>query len=289
MLVYRVVPGYWGTRLTSKYIATPSEDAFYDLGYVNIHNGYSYFNIGSSLNPVNSFDDIQEDCKYFYLFPWDALLNSEYIGNVYSDMEISILEYDIPKEVLIECLGFGYYDGCQIPEFKIPISLLRNNNPILRKYDDELLNQLLEAFQKRAQIFFEKIKPFLIQQLNNQEISQKRYEFIEKNMHETDQTELLKLYQLRLENLGTFFKCEYITGRYALLFGKDLEDIRYREDIQTIINDSLPFFTNDTYQTWMDYWKSSKDPYTVGYTFTKLKKYIIQNYLQIDKERTLKK
>ena len=82
MLVYRVVPGYWGTRLTSGYIATPPEDAFYDLGYLNMNNGCPYFNMGSGLDAVNSFDYVEEDCKYFYLFPWDALLNSKYIGNV---------------------------------------------------------------------------------------------------------------------------------------------------------------------------------------------------------------
>ncbi len=289
MLVYRVVPGYWGTRLTSGYIATPPEDAFYDLGYLNMNNGCPYFNMGSGLDAVNSFDYVEEDCKYFYLFPWDALLNSKYIGNIYSDMEISILEYDIPQDILIECLGFGYYDGCHIPEFQIPTSKLRNNNPIFQKCDDELFNQLLGAFQKRAQMFFEKIRPFLMQQLNDQEISQQRYEQIEKNMHVSSQAELLNLYESRLNNLDTFFKCEYITGRYTLFFGEDLEDIRYREDIKAVINDSLPFFTNDTYQKWMDYWEATKNHQIVRYTFDTLKEYIIQNYLQNDRGRILQK
>ena len=163
------------------------------------------------------------------------------------------------------------------------------NNPIFQKCDDELLNQLLGAIQKRAQMFFEKIRPFLMQQLNDQEISQQRYEQIEKNMHISSQAELLNLYESRLNKLGTFFKCEYITGRYALLFGENLEDIRYREDIKAVINDSLPFFTNDTYQKWMDYWEATKNHRIVGYTFDTLKEYIIQNYLQNDRGRILQK
>ena len=69
-------------------------------------------------------------------------------------------------------------------------------------------------------MFFEKIRPFLMQQLNDQEISQQRYEQIEKNMHISSQAELLNLYESRLNKLGTFFKCEYITGRYALFLEK---------------------------------------------------------------------
>ena len=74
-----------------------------------------------------------------------------------------------------------------------------------------------------------------------------------------------------------------------MFFGEDLEDIRYREDIKAVINDSLPFFTNDTYQKWMDYWEATKNHRIVGYTFDTLKEYIIQNYLQNDRGRILQK
>lgn len=276
MLVYRVVPGYWGVRLTSGYLAASSEDAFYDLGYLNIQKGGSYFNTGDF---VNSFAYNREECKYFFLFPWDALLNSKYMMD---DMEINILEYDIPQKLLIECLGFGYYDGWKIPEFRIPLSMLRNNNPIFQECDDEVINKLLGVFQRRAQVFFERIKPFLMQRLNTQKISQQRYEYIEKKMQETNQAELLNIYKTRLEHLGTFFKCEYITGRYALFFGNDIKKIRYSTGIQNVINDSLLFLTNDTYQEWIDYWKAIQDPFVEGN-----KSYIIQNYLNNDKGRML--
>lgn len=274
MLVYRVVPGYWGTRISSGWLGGSSEDAFYDLGYINMPKGPSYFKTGSYWGgSVNSFTYKHEECKYFFLFPWDALLYSKYIGfnsSFYSNLEISILEYDIPGDILIKYLGFGYYHDLLVPEFCIPINILKDNNPIIKEYDEELINKILDRYQERSSTYFEKIKPYLKYELIEKRNHPKTYDYYESLMKSKNKEELLMIYEGRLEPLGNSFKCSYITNRYSLFWGKNAVKLLEQENITEIFNGS--FLTKDTYQEWLDYYKSRE---IMGD-----KDYIIENYLE---------
>lgn len=279
MLVYRVVPGYWGTRISSGWLDASSEDAFYDLGYINIPKGSSYFKINNTYNNVNSFN-YSEECKSFFLFPWDALLYSKYIGfnlSCYSNLEISILEYDIPSDILIKYLGFGYYNNLLVPEFSIPLSVLNGDNPLIKEYDEELINKLLEVYQKRATAYFDKIKPYLQYELIEKGNNQKGYAYYENLMHSKNKEKLLTIYQNRLESLGTSFKCAYITNRYSLFWGKNATKLLEEEKFEEIFNGS--FLTEDTYQNWFNYYKSRE---IIGD-----EDYLIKNYLENDEKRLL--
>ncbi len=279
MLVYRVVPGYWGTRISSGWLGGSSEDAFYDLGYINIPKGSSYFKINNAYTSVNNFN-YSEECKSFFLFPWDALLYSKYIGfnlSSYSNLEISILEYDIPNDILIKYLGFGYYGNLLVPEFSIPLSALNDNNPIIKEYDEELINKILEKYQERSCTYFEKIKPYLEYELIKKSHNQEGYDYMENLMKSKNKEELLMIYEGRLESLGNSFKCSYITNRYSLFWGKNAIKLLEQENITEIFNGS--FLTEDTYQEWLKYYKSRE---IMGD-----KDYIIENYLENAERRLL--
>lgn len=107
MKIYRVVPNSFTTnkRLDSLE-STGFEDIYYKMGYSSFlgKRGYHMYN---SLS-----DSIKGEGKYFYLFFDDALLQGNNLIQGFHRLKAdtcSIIEYDIPEDIILKNIGFGDY------------------------------------------------------------------------------------------------------------------------------------------------------------------------------------
>ena len=57
-------------------------------------------------------DDLSEEGKYFYLFAEDAIIQGNDLLGKYHRLTIDtflVVEYDIPKEIILKNIGYGDY------------------------------------------------------------------------------------------------------------------------------------------------------------------------------------
>lgn len=143
-LVYRAVPSLSSSIRKFEDLEPKNasiESVLYQLGFVDFEYCYRFFK--SSDEILNTFQIGGEECKYFYLFPQDAvMLPHSCIEYAAYGREWEILEYDIPEDILLDYCGYGFYDGKAIIEFCIPKKVFENNENI--KIDDDLLTQKIE-------------------------------------------------------------------------------------------------------------------------------------------------
>lgn len=122
-LVYRTVPSL---AKTSKKFGTLNkeqqniEGILYDLGYISFEEVYPFFRRNEEA--TNTFKLLDENYKFFFLFSYDALMCtfSSIEGLCYEKYNFELLEYNIPKEILLNYCGYGFYKGCAHVEFCIP-------------------------------------------------------------------------------------------------------------------------------------------------------------------------
>lgn len=246
MKVYRCVPNNIITALDKGIIwpaAQTSEDILYDLGYMNFTNANPYFLISSNLN---TFECFNEKSKSFFLFPWDAIRNMMFIERRYSRLGASILEYEIPDEILMEYLGIGFYDGVEIPEFKIPISILKSDELIFKEMPEEIKNLFIETYKNRGKEIINFILPFIENRLKSNEDKKEVINYIEKFFNESCLNMLFKY-------LGMFFKSNLITGRRFFVSNRDIFNLTNFAKAEIIIARSNGILTKENFTKWLEY------------------------------------
>lgn len=131
-LIYRAVPSLTATMDKFNSISrmqTNLEGIIYDLGYISFEDVYPFFKQDRE-QKCNTFDLLNEYYKFFFLFPYDALIKtfSSIESICYSEDYFDLLEYDVPKEILLEYCGYGFYNGQAHVEFCIPESEFQKNS-----------------------------------------------------------------------------------------------------------------------------------------------------------------
>lgn len=107
MKIYRVVPDSFVTgEKLNQHSLTGVEDIYYMAGYTSFlgKRGYHDFN-NLDINP-------SKDGKYFYLFAEDAIEEASKLILGYHRLSMatcSLLEYDVPEDIIIKNIGYGDY------------------------------------------------------------------------------------------------------------------------------------------------------------------------------------
>lgn len=107
MKIYRVVPDSFVTgRKIYQQSLTGVEDIYYMAGYTSFlgKRGYHEYN--------NLGDCKDKDGKYFYLFAEDAVQEASKLIGGYHRLQMntcSILEYDVPEDIILKNIGYGDY------------------------------------------------------------------------------------------------------------------------------------------------------------------------------------
>ena len=209
MLLYRIIPNSWATFFETKMVGKPSlttEELFYKLGYINIseHEPYYIINTDVFLQSGISWQSKGEKGIFFFKSPWDCIKTFKYVNDeFYTDKIGTILEYDIPDSIITNysSCGNGLYAGEEIPEVKIPLSIIkgadasRNLNP-----------DLLEQLQKLEQEQIEESNAIIKETITNPD-EEKMLTIL--NTPEKRE----RISSWRMSNCGVFWKSNYITGR----------------------------------------------------------------------------
>lgn len=117
MKIYRVVPSSFltGERINSTKL-TGIEDIYYKMGYTSFlgKRGFHMYN--------NIATSITEEGKYFFVFFDDALFQGCNLVGGFHRLRMdtcSIIEYDIPEDIILKHIGYGdYTEGISI-EYKV--------------------------------------------------------------------------------------------------------------------------------------------------------------------------
>lgn len=125
MKLYRIVPNSILTDSTSTDIINKIniEDIYYKMGYASFsdrHRKHSF----NSLNCNNL------QGKYFYLFPEDAILHGKRLMSGYHRLDTNIwtiLEYDVPTDIVMKHLGYGNYTDSICPLLLIESFIEKND------------------------------------------------------------------------------------------------------------------------------------------------------------------
>ena len=114
MKIYRVVPDSFATgkRLNANEKVS-SEDIYYKMGYIP-------FSDKPARHDYNNLQCEDKQGKYFYLFVEDAIQEGHSLINVYHRLRadtFSVIEYDIPEDIIIKNIGYGDYKHDITPLF----------------------------------------------------------------------------------------------------------------------------------------------------------------------------
>ena len=211
MYIYRGIPNYTATihqsladdeapccvnHSTDNHVL---ETELYRLGCTNFYHNKPYYR-------VTDYDETKEyyangEYKHFFLFIDDAIKNTFYCldRRYYGDYSISIVEYDIPSEILLPYIGFGLYQYKNCVEFSLPKSV------IVSKEVDLPIETINESCTYEHQAYLETIK----------------------DDYTRDYVDRCYRYNqdYRLQDRGNIYESPYITGRYIhikkreILFG----------------------------------------------------------------------
>lgn len=106
MKIYRVVPDSFATgeRLNANE-KVGSEDIYYKMGYIP-------FSDKLARHDYNNLHCEDKQGKYFYLFGEDAIQEGYSLINNYHRLQtdtFSIIEYDVPEDIIMKNIGYGDY------------------------------------------------------------------------------------------------------------------------------------------------------------------------------------
>ena len=149
MKIYRVVPDSFATgdRLNAHEKVSP-EDIYYRMGYTPF-SGKMVRNKANTLNAQN------KQGKYFYLFAEDAIQVSYILMHNFHELKadtFSLIEYDVPEDIIVKNIGFGNYTQDIFPIFCMETFIEKSdfgNHVIHSDQIDEStkLKYLLETFK----------------------------------------------------------------------------------------------------------------------------------------------
>lgn len=124
MKLYRMVPNCFLTNDESGGIKRiNTEDMYYKMGYVS-------FSDRPKKHSYNSLDCNHLQGKYFYLFPEDAILHGKRLMSGYHRLNSdiwTILEYDVPIDIIMKHLGYGNYTDSIYPLLLIESFIEKND------------------------------------------------------------------------------------------------------------------------------------------------------------------
>lgn len=125
-LIYRTVPSFSSTLKRFGLLNKDQENLegiMYDLGYISFEDVSPFFEQNGE-ETLNTFKLLDDYYKFFFLFPYDALINTFFSieGYCYDKFHFELLEYDIPTEILLKYCGYGFYRDYAHVEFCIPES-----------------------------------------------------------------------------------------------------------------------------------------------------------------------
>lgn len=114
MKIYRVVPDSFATgkRLNANEEVS-SEDIYYKMGYVPFSNK-------PACHDYNNLQCKGKQGKYFYLFAEDAIQEGSLLLNIYHRLRaktFSVIEYDVPEDIIMKNIGYGDYTLDIMPLF----------------------------------------------------------------------------------------------------------------------------------------------------------------------------
>lgn len=149
MKVYRIVPNafFSGERLeASRHIAL--ESLYYKMGYIPFSNKPG----NHDFNTLNC-QDLQG--KYFYLFAEDAIFQGNKLIRGYHNLSndtCSLLEYDVPEDLIIKHIGYGDYTDGIAPLYLIETFLEKGDISSTSISSDEIskddkTNCIVESFR----------------------------------------------------------------------------------------------------------------------------------------------
>jgi len=124
MKIYRVVPSSLLTneRLNSTNL-TGIEDIYYKMGYTSFlgKRGFHVYN-NLEISPT-------DEGKYFFLFFDDALFQGFNLISGFHRLRMdncSIIEYDIPEDIILKNIGYGDYTEGIFTEYKVETFIKKN-------------------------------------------------------------------------------------------------------------------------------------------------------------------
>lgn len=149
MKIYRVVPDSFATgkRLNANGQVS-SEDIYYRMGYTPFGDEPTH-------HDYNNLQCEDKQGKYFYLFAEDAIQEGHSLINVYHRLRantFSVIEYDLPEDVIMKNIGYGDYTRGSMPLFLVETFIEKSDlgsssitsNQVREK---ELLKKLMLVFQ----------------------------------------------------------------------------------------------------------------------------------------------
>ncbi len=104
MKIYRVVPNGFATRERLNNARTCPEEIYYQMGYASVPR--------KTPHKFNNLDCGGKIGKYFFLFVEDAVaIGNSFLSNFHhlSSSTCTILEYDVPEDLIFKHIGCGDY------------------------------------------------------------------------------------------------------------------------------------------------------------------------------------
>ncbi len=110
MKIYRVVPNGFATRGRLNNERACAEEIYYQMGYASTPR--------KNFHKFNNLDCEGKIGKYFFLFVEDAVaIGNSFLGNFHhlSNSTCTILEYDVPEDLIFKHIGCGDYKNDIFP------------------------------------------------------------------------------------------------------------------------------------------------------------------------------
>lgn len=95
--LYRIVPNALASTMAKAYLTDIKEDMLYKLGYMSYDDHQmQYFGTYSA----RMMSESANDYVFFFDSPWSCFKCIDFFNSLYSDEVATILEYDIPEEII---------------------------------------------------------------------------------------------------------------------------------------------------------------------------------------------
>lgn len=253
--LYRIVPNASCSSMEKNYAIGVNEDLLYKLGYLTFDDHkVQYYGVYSYGMECESTD------KYMFFFdsPWSCFKCIDFFSDHYSDEVATILEYDIPDEIVnVSSKAFTNYENYQAMGHLILVPLLTSGKEVKSEFSDELKEKLQSLVFEDME---ESIKKFC------QSVKKSKYSKFKYNPNVNinklskiwlNPKILEKIKAGRFENCGKYFKTEVITGKSMVITGADTELVyevlsqeRPINDLNELMASSNGILTPENFKNW---------------------------------------
>lgn len=246
MKIYRVIPDTFltGSRLSSREL-TGIEDIYYRMGYTSFLGRYGFHEFN------NISEKITEEGKYFYLFLEDAILEGHQLIGGYHHLRMdtfSLVEYDVPEDLILNKLGYGDYTFDITPKFLLETFIqksdlgesISNTNLSNEEKEVGLLKSFQESLRSLQEVRFSSLSDmFYYKELF---CNDKLEDVVDNQERLKDLLVSSSLYRLFLQEKGDIVKSPYITGKIIPV------NLRYLERTYGNWNKVSEYFQDEGFQ-----------------------------------------